>query len=80
VEGHSPWWLIAKGVTDHIEVFTLDGGSSLPVFSDQDEPEMYLSGSRGHAKMAGGAQELLRGADIGALPGMSCRSVPGRSS
>jgi hypothetical protein len=42
VEGRSPWWLIAKGVTDHIEVFTLDGGSSLPVFSDQDEAEMYL--------------------------------------
>jgi hypothetical protein len=38
----SPWWLIAKGATDHIEVFTLDGGSLLPVFSGEDEAEMYL--------------------------------------
>ena len=38
----SPWWLIAKGATDHIEVFTLDGGSILPVFSGEDEAEMYL--------------------------------------
>jgi hypothetical protein len=38
----SPWWLIAKGATDHFEVFTLDGGSILPVFSDEDEAEMYL--------------------------------------
>ena len=38
----TPWWLIAKGATDHIEVFTLDGGSILPVFSDEDEAEMYL--------------------------------------
>jgi hypothetical protein len=38
----SPWWLIQKGATDHIEVFTLDGGSILPVFSDEDEAEMYL--------------------------------------
>ena len=38
----SPWWLIAKGATDHVEVFTLDGGSILPVFSGEDEAEMYL--------------------------------------
>ena len=37
----SPWWLIAKGETDSIEVFTLDGGSILPVFSGEDEAEMY---------------------------------------
>jgi hypothetical protein len=38
----SPWWLIARGATDHIEVFTLDGGSLLPVFSGEEEAEMYL--------------------------------------
>jgi hypothetical protein len=38
----SPWWLIAKGATDHIEVFTLDSGSLLPVFSGEEEAEMYL--------------------------------------
>ena len=38
----SPWWLIARGATDHMEVFTLDGGSILPVFSGEDEAEMYL--------------------------------------
>jgi hypothetical protein len=38
----SPWWLIAKGATDHIEVFTLDCGSTLPVFSGKEEAEMYL--------------------------------------
>jgi hypothetical protein len=38
----SPWWLIAKGETDDIEVFTLDSGSILPVFSGEDEAEMYL--------------------------------------
>jgi hypothetical protein len=37
----SPWWLIAKGETDNIEVFTLDGGSILPVFSAEDEAGMY---------------------------------------
>jgi hypothetical protein len=37
-----PWWLIAKGATDDIEVFTLDGGSILPIFSGEDEAEMYL--------------------------------------
>lgn len=42
------WWLIAKGATDYIEVFTLDGGSILPVFSEEDEAEMS-SGSRGRA-------------------------------
>ena len=38
----STWWLIAKDGKDHIEVFTLDGGSILPVFSGRDEAEMYL--------------------------------------
>ena len=38
----SPWCLIAKGATDHTEVFTLDSGSLLPVFSGEDEAEMYL--------------------------------------
>ena len=38
----SPWWLIAKDAADHVEVFTLDGGSILPVFSGEDEAEMYL--------------------------------------
>jgi hypothetical protein len=38
----SPWWLIAKGATDHIEVFTLESGSILPVFSDEEEAGMYL--------------------------------------
>ena len=38
----SPWCLIAKGATDHTEVFTLEGGSILPVFSGEDEAEMYL--------------------------------------
>ena len=37
----SPWWLIVRGETDSIEVFTLDGGSILPVFSGEDEAEMY---------------------------------------
>jgi hypothetical protein len=37
----SPWWLITKGETSNIEVFTLDGGSILPVFSGEDEAEMY---------------------------------------
>jgi hypothetical protein len=38
----SPWWLIAKDATDHMEVFTLDGGSILPVFSGEGEAELYL--------------------------------------
>jgi len=38
----SRWWLIAKNGTDHTEVFTLDGSSTLPVFSSEDEAEMYL--------------------------------------
>ena len=37
-----PWWLIAKDGTDRVEVFTLDGGDLLPIFSGEDEVEMYL--------------------------------------
>src|SRR5215210_2204326 len=38
----SPWWLITKNEKDHFEVFTLDDGSTLPVFSGEGEAEMYL--------------------------------------
>jgi hypothetical protein len=38
----SPWWLITKNDQDHFEVFTLDNGSTLPVFSGEGEAEMYL--------------------------------------
>jgi hypothetical protein len=75
----SPWWLIAKGATDHFEVFTLDGGSILPVFSDEDEAEMYLWFERARRRL-GGAQVLLRRADIGALRTMlGCRESSPRS-
>jgi hypothetical protein len=38
----SPWWLITKNDKDHLEAFTLDDGSTLPVFSGEGEAEMYL--------------------------------------
>jgi hypothetical protein len=38
----SPWWLITKNGRDHFEVFTLDDGCTLPVFSGEGEAEMYL--------------------------------------
>lgn len=38
----SPWWLITKNDKDHLEPFTLDDGSTLPVFSGEGEAEMYL--------------------------------------
>jgi hypothetical protein len=69
----SPWWLIAKGETDNIEVFTLDGGSILPVFSAEDEAGMYHLVQEGGRGRLGGTQKLLRGADVGTLRTMLWR-------
>jgi hypothetical protein len=38
----SQWWLITKNDKDDFEVFTLDDGGTLPVFSGEGEAEMYL--------------------------------------
>jgi hypothetical protein len=38
----SPWWLLTKYGIDYFEVFTLDDGSTLPVFSGEGEAELYL--------------------------------------
>lgn len=38
----SSWWLVAKNGGDQLEVFTLDDGSTLPVFSGEGEAELFL--------------------------------------
>jgi hypothetical protein len=82
----SPWWLIAKGATDHFEVFTLDGGSILPVFSDEDEAEMYLWFERAREEGCDDRQHGPPGRRQARHPGarsyprVSCKGGPGRSS
>lgn len=38
----STWWLAAKKHGDWLEVLTLDGGDTLPVFSGEDEAGLFL--------------------------------------
>ncbi|HEY6582336.1 MAG TPA: hypothetical protein VIZ60_14560 [Rubrobacter sp.] len=35
------WWLVARNVNGPLEVLTLDGGDTLPVFSGEDEAELF---------------------------------------
>lgn len=38
----SSWWLVAKNGGGPLDVLTLDGGDTLPVFSGEDEAELFL--------------------------------------
>ena len=38
----SSWWLVARNDDGPLEVFTLDGGGTLPVFSGEGEAELFL--------------------------------------
>jgi hypothetical protein len=38
----SSWWLVARGGDGPLEVFTLDGGDTLPVFSGKGEAGLFL--------------------------------------
>jgi hypothetical protein len=38
----SSWWLVARNDDGPLEVFTLDGGETLPVFSGEGEAELFL--------------------------------------
>jgi hypothetical protein len=38
----SSWWLIARNDEGPLEVFTLDGGNALPVFSGEGEAGLFL--------------------------------------
>ena len=38
----SSWWLVARNNDGPLEVFTLDGGGTLPVFSGEGEAELFL--------------------------------------
>jgi hypothetical protein len=38
----SSWWLIARNDEGPLEVFTLDGGDTLPVFSGEGEAGLFL--------------------------------------
>jgi hypothetical protein len=38
----SSWWLIARNYEGPLEVFTLDGGNALPVFSGEGEAGLFL--------------------------------------
>jgi hypothetical protein len=38
----SSWWLVARNGEGPLEVFTLDGGETLPVFSGEGEAELFL--------------------------------------
>jgi hypothetical protein len=38
----SSWWLVARNDDGQLEVFTLDGGDTLPVFSGEGEAELFL--------------------------------------
>jgi len=38
----SSWWLVARNGDGASEVFTLDGGGTLPVFSGEGEAELFL--------------------------------------
>lgn len=38
----SSWWLVAKNGGDPLEVFALDAGDTLPVFSGEGEAELFL--------------------------------------
>jgi hypothetical protein len=36
------WWLVARNDEGSLEVLTLDGGDTLPVFSGEGEAELFL--------------------------------------
>ena len=38
----SSWWLVARNDDGQLEVLTLDGGDTLPVFSGEGEAELFL--------------------------------------
>jgi len=38
----SSWWLVAKNDGGSLEVLTLDGGNTLPVFSGEGETRLFL--------------------------------------
>ena len=38
----SSWWLVARNDEGPLEVFTLDGGDTLPVFSGEGEAGLFL--------------------------------------
>jgi hypothetical protein len=38
----SSWWLVARNDDGPLEVFTLDGGDTLPVFSGEGEAGLFL--------------------------------------
>jgi hypothetical protein len=38
----SSWWLVAKNEDGPLEVLTLDGGDTLPIFSGEGEAELFL--------------------------------------
>ena len=38
----SSWWLVARNDEGPLEVFTMNGGDTLPVFSGEGEAELFL--------------------------------------
>ena len=44
----SSWWLVARSGEGPLEVLTLDGGDTLPVFSGEGEAGLFLWLREGH--------------------------------
>ena|ERR671917_808660 len=59
----SSWWLAARNDEGPLEVFTLDGGDTLPVFSGEGEAELFLwlreEGVHGWEVHQSSAEELV---------------------
>ena len=74
--GPSPYWLIAKSENSRIEVLILDrhGEEMLPVFSHEEEAEMFLRLLRGVGE-DWRVRESRTGELVSVLYGPSCASV-----
>ena len=59
----SSWWLVARNDGGLMEVLTLDDGDTLPVFSGEDEAELFLwlreDAQRGWGVHQSSAEELV---------------------
>jgi hypothetical protein len=57
----SSWWLVARNDDGALEVFTLGGGDTLPVFSGEGEAELFLWLREAHGWKAheSSAEELV---------------------
>ena len=74
--GPSPYWLIAKSENSRIEVLILDrhGEEMLPVFSHEEEAEMFLRLLRGVGE-DWRVRESRTGELVSVLYGLSCAGV-----